>query len=109
MFLKGKTLVWICLKRDENEFGRTYLNFRGIIFIIHPVSDRAFGVEVLFPNIWQDMVESTQWLAYDRDYAEWYESIESAEYAVETYLSNVLWFVFEENEKDNRRRSEKVS
>lgn len=109
MFLKDKTLVWICLKRDENEFGKTYLNFRGIIFIIHPLNERAFWVEVLFPHIWQDMLESTQWLAYDRDYAEWYESIESAEYAVETYLSNVLWFVFEENEKDNRRRSEKVS
>jgi hypothetical protein len=109
MFLKDKTLVWICLKRDENEFGKTYLNFRGIIFIIHPLNERAFWVEVLFPYIWQDMVESTQWLAYDRDYAEWYESIESAEYAVETYLSNVLWFIFEENEKDNRRCSEKVS
>ena len=94
MFIKNKELVGITLKRDENEFGKTFLNFRGIIFIIHPVSDRAFGVEVLFPNIWQDMVESTQWLAYDRDFAEWYESIESAQYAVETYLSNVLWFTF---------------
>jgi hypothetical protein len=50
------------------------------------------------------MVESTQWLAYDRDFAEWYESIESAQYAVETYLSNVLWFTFEEDEKDNKWR-----
>lgn len=105
MFIKNKKLVGITLKRDENEFGKTFLNFRGIIFIIHPVSDRAFGVEVLFPNIWQDMVESTQWLAYDRDFAEWYESIESAQYAVETYLSNVLWYIFEENEKDNEPSS----
>lgn len=105
MFIKNKKLVGITLKRDENEFGKTFLNFRGIIFIIHPVSDRAFGVEVLFPNIWQDMVESTQWLAYDRDFAEWYESIESAQYAVETYLSNVLWYIFEEDEKDNEPSS----
>lgn len=102
MFLRGDTLVWTCLKRDENEFGKTYLNFRGIIFIIHPITDRAFGVEVLFPNIRKDMVDCTLWLAYDRDYAEWYDSIESAQYAVETYLSNVLWYIFEEDEKDNR-------
>lgn len=105
MFIKNKKLVGITLKRDENEFGKTFLNFRGIVFIIHPLNERAFGVEVLFPNIWQDMIESTQWLAYDRDFAEWYESIESAQYAVETYLSNVLWYIFEENEKDNRPSS----
>ena len=109
MFMKRKELVSPQLRREENEFGRTYLNYRDIIFVIHPINDRAFWVEVLFPHIWQDMVESTQWLAYDRDFAEWYESIESAEYAVETYLSNVLWFIFEENEKDNRTSGEKVS
>lgn len=108
MFIKRKELVWISLKRDENEFGKTYLNFRGIIFIIHPLNERAFWVEVLFPNISKDMVDCGLWLAYDRDYVEWYESIESAQYAVETYLSNVLWYIFEPDEKDNRRRGEEV-
>ena len=41
--------------------------------------------------------------AYDRDYEEWYESIESAEWAVETWLSNALHFNFTDDEKDNRK------
>ena len=92
------TTKWLSLNRETNDYGKTYLNYRDIIFIIHPVNDRAYWVEVMFPHIRQDMVESTQWLAYDRDYAEWYESVESAEYAVECYLSNVLHFNFDDDE-----------
>lgn len=108
MILKRGEVVSSILKRQKDELNRTYLNFRDIIFIIIPVSDRAYWVQIFFPYVWVDWANVYEedeewnvcWLAYDRDFEEWYESIESAEWAVETWLSNVLHFYFTNDEKD---------
>lgn len=62
-------------------------------FEIVKASERAYEVQCWFP-----LCVKTNWgkqlLMYNTDFQEWYESIESAEYSVETWLSNILWFNF---------------
>lgn len=108
MILKRKEIVHPILKWSVDEMWNDYLNFRGMLFYISQVSDRAFWIAVVLPNVWNTYANNESWLIYDKDFEEWYESIESAKWAVETYLSNVLWFIFEENEKDNTRSSKEV-
>lgn len=111
MILKRGEVVSSILKRQKDEFNRVSLNFRNIIFMVVPVSERVYWVEIFFPHVrveWagaydENPGENINRLAYDRDFAEWYESIESAEWAVETWLSNVLHFDFTDDEKNNKR------
>lgn len=102
-------IKWLILKWRIDSRASSRLIYHWIRFYIDKASERAYRVQIILPNTQDDYPDNATWLLYDRDFEEWYESIDSAKYAVETYLSNVLWFIFEEDEKDYWRCREKVS
>lgn len=89
--MKKEISLWISLDWKEHLDWTWHLKFKWFMFIISQEWDRAFKVKILLPHIF---TLTDIYLNYDFDYEEWYESIDSAKYAVECRLTRELGYDF---------------